>query len=158
MRVLNNTRSKDHAEVRPYPRIEICDECKSELEYDESDIYMGEYGCMYVTCPVCQNHVLLEDNEHSVVVTEDNISFPIHFAHSSKETGAYDCCNKENVRKYVKRAIEYLRKHPDSAYWYTSTGNLCLFVQRHDGDDEYFVTVSNDYYDTFIPYTEYDYI
>ena len=93
-----NIEVKEEKYIEPYPRKLICDGCQSELEYDESDLVMGEYGCMYVDCPICGEHNMLVDNEKSITLTVDNIEFPVHFHHVSVETGAKERCNTEEIR------------------------------------------------------------
>lgn len=144
-------------DVKPYPRKLICENCKSELEYEESDLRMGEYGCMYIDCPVCKDSNMLEDNEHSIRLTVDNIKFPIHFRHTSEATGAKNVCTNEEIKKCIRQAVDYFREHEDKHEYYTSYGNLYINVHRYDGDEEYEVLVSNDFYETFIPFEPEDY-
>lgn len=143
---------------KPYPRIYICESCESELEYEESDLRMGEYGYMHLECPCCHHDNMIEDNENNITLTVDNIEFPIHFHHVSKETGAVDCCNNTSVKNYLQKAIKYFRKNKD-AYDYGCwiTGNFYIHVHRYEGDEQYTVTVSNDFYEIDIPFEEADY-
>ena len=152
-----NIEVKEEKYIEPYPRKLICEGCQSELEYDESDLVMGEYGCMYVDCPICGEHNMLVDNEKSITLTVDNIEFPVHFHHVSVETGAKERCNTEEIRHELRRAITYFRKHKDEYYWYTSHGDLFLIVFRYSGDEEYFVMVTKDFYETYIPFEDEDY-
>lgn len=147
--------------VKPYPRKLICENCQSELEYEESDMRMGAFGCMYLDCPLCGCDNMLEDNENSIILTVDNIEFPVHYFHTSKETCAVDCCNNEEIKKYIRTAIDYFREHKydeEPPYdWMTMTGNLYINVHRYSGDEEYAITISNDYYHMSIPFEEEDY-
>lgn len=145
-------------EYPPYPRKTVCENCGSELEYEESDLRMGEYGCMHLDCPLCGYNNMLEDNEHNITLTKDNIEFPVHFHHVSVETGSVDVCNTEGVRKHLKKAIEYFRNHKDEFdYGFWVTGNLYIHVHRYAGDELYDVTVSNDFYNMEIPFEDEDY-
>lgn len=159
MKIINSTRINNLAKAKPYPRRLICDYCDSELEYDESDLYMKEYGCMYVDCPVCGHSNMLVENEHSIILTKDNVVFPLHFHHISKDDGAVDNCNEETVRKYIDEFIRYLRNHHDEYFCggYVN-GNTYVIVERFDGDNDYEVTVSNDFYQTYIPFDNEDYL
>lgn len=143
--------------VEPYPRKLICEGCRSELEYDESDLIMGEYGCMFIDCPICGGHNMLEDNEHSITLTVDNIEFPVHFHHVSKESGAKDRASADEVRSEIKKAVDYFRENKEEYSYYTWCGNLCVAVYRYSGDEEYSVIVSSDFYNTEIPFEEEDY-
>lgn len=160
MKVLKNNFNKTslQTEVKTYPRKLICEECGSELEYEKSDIEMGVLGCMHLKCPLCGFYNMLEEHESNINLTEDNIEFPTHFFHTSKETGAVDICNNEEVKRYIKRGINYLRENKEEEYaWHSGSGNLFVYIHRFEGDDEYFVMVSKDYYETYIPLKPEDY-
>lgn len=141
----------------PYPREKICESCRSELEYEESDLRIGEFGCVYVDCPVCGEENMLVDNEHAITLTVDNIEFPIHFRHLNKTTGTAEVCNDEEIKKYLRRAVDYFRKNKNEYDWGGwITGDLYLQIHRYDGDEIYTVTVSNDFYVAEIPFEEED--
>lgn len=141
----------------PYPRTHICENCKSELEYDKSDLRMGFLGCMHLDCPVCGYGNMIDENEFSITLTQNNIEFPAHFWHTSKETGAVDCCNNEVIKENIRRGIEFFRNNKDEFYWYTEFGNLHIGICRFDGDKTYSIIVSNNYYSTEIPFETEDY-
>ena len=159
IRILKDNLNKEKMnKAIPYPRKVICDSCGSELEYDESDLYIGEYGCVLVKCPVCGESVILDGNEHEITLNMNNIEFPNHFYHLSTDTGAVDACNTERIRGYIKDGIEFLRQHPDEFYWNISTGNLCMYVHRYEGDGEYCIVLTKDYYEVSIPFEDKDYL
>lgn len=136
-----------------YPRKIICESCKSELEYEKSDLRIGEYGLLFLDCPCCKHNNVLD--EEGIILTKNNVQFPTHFHHTSVETGAKDTCDNENIKKHIHEAIDYLRRHKDEDWnwtWYTAYGNLYIRVDRFNGDECYYVTVSNDYYTTDIPF------
>lgn len=143
--------------TKPYPRELICEYCGSSLEYEATDLRVGFLGCAYLDCPLCGRENMIEDNENTITLTKDNVKFPAHFWHASTETGAVDCCNNKEVKEAIHRAIDYFRKNKNEYNWYTCYGNLYVNVNRYDGDESYEVTVSNDYYETSIPFEEEDY-
>ena len=83
MKVLENNYNQSHQdtyiESRPYPRKHICVQCRSKLEYDKQDLHIGALGSVYLTCPLCNYENMMEDHEHTMTLTKDNIEFPIHF-------------------------------------------------------------------------------
>lgn len=161
MKVLKNNFTVEETyieeNIKPYPRPHTCDDCGSELEYDESDLHMGFLGCMYLTCPLCNYENMIEDNENNITLTKDNVEFPVHFWHTSKETGAIDSCNNKEVKDAIHEAIDFLRNNKDEYYWFTAHGNLFVIVFKHSGDESYDVLVTNDYYETSIPFENVDY-
>ena len=149
--------NENEVEVEPYPRKLTCEKCGSELEYEKSDIRIGSLGCAYIDCPLCRYDNMLDDADAELTLTKNNVEFPTHFFHFSKETGAVDVCNNEEVKKYIHKAIEYFRKNKSEFNWYACTGNLFISVDRYDGDESYWVVVTNNYYDTHIPFEKEDY-
>jgi len=151
------TSTREIKRVNPYPRTCLCECCGSELEYDESDVKVGEYGCAYIFCPLCNSESMLYDSEKELVLTKNNIEFPAHFHHTSAENGAVDICNNKEVKERIHNAIEYFRNNKDEYYWMTACGNLYIGVHRLDGDENYEVLVTKDYYETYIPFEKVDY-
>lgn len=163
MKVLvDNYKKNDYVEMNmqidSYPREMTCECCNSELEYEESDIKIGAFGCAYVPCPLCgYDKNFIDNSEKELTLTARNVEFPTHFWHTSVETGAVDCCNNEEVKKAIRKAISYFRENKDAESWITSTGNLCVHVNRFEGDENYDVLVTKDYYETHIPFEAADY-
>lgn len=161
MKILKNnytqTKTNEEAKVKPYPRTLICEVCRSELEYVASDLRMGALGCVYVDCPCCGRDNMLEDNENSITLTVDNVEFPTHFWHTSKENGAVEACDNETVKHEIRRGIDFLRKHKTEFTWMTQYGNLHIDITRLSGDESYNIFISNDYYETDIPFEDIDY-
>lgn len=161
MKVLKDNYTKSTVEevkkVKLYPRRLVCEVCRSELEYKESDLRMGALGCMYLDCPCCGRDNMIEENENTITLTVDNIEFPTHFFHTSKEDGAVDCCNNNEVRNCIRRAIDYFRENKKEYAWQTEYGNLYIVVFRYDGDENYEVIVTNNFYTTYIPFEDIDY-
>lgn len=143
--------------VKPYPRKHICESCSSELEYDKEDLRVGALGAIYIDCPLCNKSNMIDDHEDAITLTRDNIEFPIHFWHTSEANGVVNLCTNEEIKKRINIAIDYLRKHEDEDNWYGECGNLHISVYRYDGDEDYYVVVTNDYYSTYIPFEEKDY-
>lgn len=159
MKILKNNFNKDlETNDVSYPRKLVCNMCDSELEYEESDMRMGVYGCMHIDCPLCGEDNLLEDNENNIELTKDNIEFPTHFHHVSTETGAAAICNNKNVKEYIHKAIDYFRKNKEEYnYGGWITGDFYINVHRYSDDKEYTVTVSNNFYEIEIPFEDEDY-
>lgn len=141
-----------------YPRKLVCEGCESELEYEESDIKNGAFGCAAVSCPCCGHNNYIDDFEHELKLTVDNVEFPTHFSYTSAETGAVDICNNEEIKKYIREAINFFRRNKDESDWGGHiTGNLFIRVRRWSGDEMYEIDVSNNFYSTEIPFEEADY-
>lgn len=135
----------------------VCEHCESELEYDNSDISIGTYGCAVVSCPLCGYKNYLDDGKYDINLTMHNVEFPTHFHYTSKETGAIDCLNNKEIKECICKAVEYFRRNKDENYWFTEFGNLYISVSRWEGDESYNVVVTGDYYETIISFEKEDY-
>ena len=157
MKILkDNYSTKEEIEVKKYPRIITCEHCYSELEYDDTDMHEGALGLMYIDCPLCNGETMIED-EDGVVLTKSNVEFPTHFYHTSVETGAVDCLKNGEIKEYINKGIDFFRANKEEFCWWTATGNLTLFVVKMDGEEEYWVFATGDYYETHIPFQSEDY-
>lgn len=152
-----NIDEKNARQIKPYPRKLTCEQCRSELEYDEADLRMGALGCMYLDCPCCGYDNMIDENEHSITLTVDNVEFPVHFFHTSESTGAVNHCNNEEIKNDIRKAVKYFRENKGGFAWFSEFGNLYIGVYRWDGDEQYQVIVSNDFYSTYIPFESQDY-
>ena len=163
MRVLKNNynneiRTVNKVEEVVFPRKLVCEECESELMYERDDIEIGEYGCAFVKCPCCGHNIYLDDGKFDIEITRDNVEYPTHFTHTSKENGAVDTCDNEHVREYIRKAIKYFRENKNEySYGGHITGNLYISVYRYSGDEVYDVYVSNDFHHTVILFEAEDY-
>lgn len=134
-----------------------CEHCTSELEFDNSDIEIGVYGCAFVECPLCRYKNYLDDGENDLELTMHNVEFPVHFYHTCKENGAVNNLDNKQIKECINKAIEYFRNNKDENYWFTAFGNMHIHVSRWEGDESYDVVVTGDYYHTLIPFEEEDY-
>ena len=162
MKVLvDNYKKNDYIEmnrrIESYPRKMVCECCNSELEYEESDIKIGAFGCAYIACPLCGSTNFIDNSEKELTLNRYNVEFPTHFWHTSVENGAVENCNNKEVKDAINRAIDYFRKNKDAENWFTACGNLHVNVTRFEGDENYDVVVTKDYYETYIPFEEADY-
>ena len=52
-----------------WPKRVICDECQAELEIEESDVFVGEFGCYLFKCPCCGREVAIDGIERDTPPT-----------------------------------------------------------------------------------------
>ena len=120
----------------------ICEECDSVFEYDDYDIFANEEGIEFVTCPCCSHSCIVY-----TPITKDNIEFPKSFYQFGVRDGAVDIDN-EKITSQIKEIIVWLKRHPEEPYRYMASGNTFLCVFNHE--DEYYVMVAKNYFDTSI--------
>lgn len=123
-----------------------CEHCDSYLLVDEDDLTVGEYGLFKFTCPCCGKESYIDK---SADLNENNITFPIHF---SDPKGAVKLSN-EDITKYVREVVKYLKDNPSEGYCYQATGDTMVFGFRDcsEYDNDYIdITVSRRNYNSGI--------
>ena len=66
MKVINQ-KVKDAQSM--WPKRVFCDECDAELEIEESDVFVGEFGCHLFKCPCCGREVAIDGIERDTPPT-----------------------------------------------------------------------------------------
>ena len=132
---------KENEQVVPstFPFRTKCEYCNTELEIDESDVYIGSYGFYDYVCPCCK---MKNELDEGIDLTKDNLQFPIHY-YSFKDGKNI---SGVEINKWVKQCIEYLENHKDEYIYYIGTRNTKVFVQKVEGDNTYSITVCKGYY------------
>ena len=139
-----------------YPLKINCSECDSELEIAEEDTHIGWLGARFITCPCCGKEAMVDELD-GITLTKGNLEFPVHFNRTTKGLRNVVEINSDEIIKEIQKAIAYFRVNKDEYYWYTSHGDLFLIVFRYSGDEEYFVMVTKDFYETYVPFEIEDY-
>lgn len=139
-----------------YPLKINCSECDSELEITEEDTHIGWMGARFINCPCCGNEAMIDELD-GITLTTENLEFPVHFIRTTKGLRHVIEVSSDDIIKEIKKGITYFREHKDEYYWYTSRGDLFLIIFRYSGDEEYFVMVTKDFYETYIPFEKEDY-
>ena len=137
MKIIQNNYEKEEISERY-----ICEECNSVFEYNDYDISMDADGVESITCPCCNHKCII-----SVPVAEKNIEFPKSFYHFGEIKGAVKIDNNE-ITSWIKESIVWLKRHPEKPYRYVGSGDTFLCVFNHE--DEYYIMVAKNYFDTSI--------
>lgn len=134
--------------VESPPNVVSCPKCKAKLEYEATDVDIGEYGIAYIKCLSCSQDIYLENSPHSIILTPENIEFPRHFC--SISPGA-NVLTDGTINKLVKDCIDVLKKSSADIgeYAFICLGDTFVFAVKYD--DEYMINVARDYYMSSIP-------
>lgn len=127
-----------------FPKRIRCEKCNAELEYDKSDMFIGEYGLGYITCPCCKE---------IIPVTQERIKpiiFPDTFVHTDK-SNAKDIDDK-TIADAVEEIIEKMWGYKPGEWATFATGNC--FVLGYKTEDDINIVVTKDYYSDFIDLNE----
>lgn len=160
IKVIQNNFNKNNlnkkVEVKPEVVHTICNHCDSELEVSKEDVHIGWLGAAFVKCPCCGQETMVDELE-GITLTRDNISYPVHFNRTNKDLRNVIEVQKDEVIKEIQRGIDYFRTNKGESYWYSSHGDLFVIIFRYEGDEEYSILVTRDFYETDIPFEEVDY-
>lgn len=155
--IKNNYKSHPNEEPIKNNKIRIhCSECDSELEITEEDTHIGWLGARYITCPCCGEESIVEEID-GITLTKDNIEFPKHFMRTNKEMRRVKEIEPPAIEKEIKKGIDYFRKNKDEWVWFKTYGDLFVVIFRNSEDEDYYITVTKDFYETYIPFEREDY-
>lgn len=122
-----------------------CPHCKSILRISEEDFSEGEYGACYILCPCC--HKKIEDDKFPYFdVTRYTVSFPKSY-HSFKDGVDIE---DEEINKMVDECIRVFEEYPEETFRYHAVGNTFVAVFNHVEEDDYYVVVTKNYFDTYV--------
>lgn len=141
MRIIEDNYKYDLA--KDYEIEYICESCNSVFQYNDDDIEIDEYEDEYVKCPCCGHKCLVDEK-----VTEKNIEFPKSFYEfGGTNIKSVDISDNE-ITTRIKECIKWLKENPNEPFRYTGYGNMFLCVFNHQ--DEYYIMVAKNYFETSI--------
>lgn len=127
-----------------FPKRIRCEKCNAELEYDRADMFIGEYGLGYITCPCCNEIIPITQERIKPII------FPDTFAHTDK-SNAKDIDDK-TIADYVEEIGQKLLGYAPGESAMCATGNC--FVFGYKTEDDINIVVTKDYYSDFIDLNE----
>lgn len=123
----------------------ICDECQTELEFEESDTYIGGYGGRELICPECGQKIYIDELE-GIDLDENNIEFPVHFIHTSDRAINI---NDDEIQKWVRECLNGAKDAPDGGFSIIASGDTVVIALKFT--DVYDIYVAKKYYECSIP-------
>lgn len=151
MKILKNNVKKIEETMEEKPVKIFCSECDSELEITEEDTHIGWMGARFVTCPCCGEESIVDEFK-GITLTKDNIEFPVHFNRVTKGMRHVVETNSDEIIEDIQNGIEYFRKNKTESYWSTSCKDMFLIIFHFQVENGYFIVVTKDFYETFIPF------
>ena len=136
MKIIQNNNIQEDVIEEEY----ICEECNSVFVYDDYDIKFNDLkGEEYVICPCCGHKCIT-----FTPVTENNIEFPKNFY----QFGNGAKINDGEITSRIKEIINWFKYNPEESYRYEARGDTFICVFNHD--DEYYIMVAKNYFETSI--------
>lgn len=129
-----------------WPKRVFCDECYAELEVEESDVFVGEFGCHLFKCPCCGREVAIDGIERDMKPT-----FKQTFSHifSGKSNNVVHIEDVE-IQRMIDKCVNILISDDVEAGEHTMEvrGDTAVYAFKYEDCIE--IIVTQDYYnDTF---------
>jgi len=107
----------------------------------------GAYGCMYITCPECNEEILLDD-EPPKTLTIDNIQWPKHFEMPEESDAKME---DATIQKWVRDCLKYLESevYGNGDSMCLACGDSMVWVKKFE--NEYAIYVTRSYASSSIP-------
>lgn len=131
----------------------FCEKCHKEFNYKEDMLVgYGVYGLGFTICPYCKEITYLPFE--MIRLNKNNVRFPIHYNRISRDEPGVKKISNEEIDEMVKECIDFLRNNKNEDYCVKRIGDVLINVNKIEQDQEYFVSVSKEHYDTIIPYNK----
>ena len=137
MRVIksNNTEPK-------WPKRVFCDACYAELEIEESDVFVGEFGCHLFKCPCCGREVAIDGIERDTPPTFKQTFWHTYVDKSNNTVHIED----DEVQRMIDKCVSNLISDDVEAGEFSvqGTGDTVVYAFKYEDCIE--ILVTQDYY------------
>ena len=123
-----------------WPKRVFCDECQAELEVEESDVFVGEFGCHLFKCPCCGREVAIDGIERDTPPTFKQTFF--HYSTAKGGTVQSKHISDNEVQKMIDGCVHRLISEDAKAGEYTmeATGDTAVYAFKYEDCMDIIVT------------------
>ena len=125
-----------------WPKRVFCDECQAELEIEESDVFVGEFGCYLSECPCCGHKVAIDDIERD---TPPKFKQTFLHTHVDKSNGTKHIEDDE-IQQMINHCVSNLVSDDVEAGEFSMQGYGDTVVYAFKYEDCIEILVTQDYY------------
>ena len=127
-----------------WPKRVFCDECQAELEVEESDVFVGEFGCYMFKCPCCNKTTSIDGFERDTPPTFRKTFF--HYSTTKESTVPFKHIPDNEVQKMIDGCVHRLISEDVKAGEYTmeATGDTAVYAFKYEDCIE--IIITQDYY------------
>ena len=128
-----------------WPKRVMCDNCEAELEIEESDVFVGEFGCYMFKCPCCGREVAINGIERDTPPTFRKTFF--HYSATKESTVPFKHIPDNEVQKMIDGCVHRLISEDVKAGEYTveAMGDTAVYAFKYE--DCMDIIVTQDYYE-----------
>ena len=126
-----------------WPKRVFCDECYAELEVEESDVFVGEFGCHLFECPCCGRKVAIDGIERDTPPTFKQTFSHTHVDKSNDTKHIED----DEVQKMINSCVSDLISDEVQAGEFSmrACGDTDVYAFKYEDCIE--ILVTQDYYE-----------
>ncbi len=127
-----------------WPKRVFCDECYAELEIEESDVFVGEFGCHLFKCPCCGREVAIDGIERDTPPTFRKTFF--HYSATKEGTVPFKHISDNEVQEMIDKCVHRLVSEDVEVGEYTmeAIGDTAVYAFKYEDCIE--IIVTQDYY------------
>ena len=126
-----------------WPKRVFCDECQAELEIEESDVFVGEFGCYLFKCPCCGREVAIDGIERD---TPPKFKQTFWHTHDDKSNDTRHIKDDE-VQRMINHCVNNLISDDVEAGEFSKQGYGDTVVYAFKYEDSIEILVTQDYYE-----------
>ena len=126
-----------------WPKRVFCDECYAELEVEESDAFVGEFGCYLFKCPCCGHEVAIDGIERDTKPTFKQTFWHTHVGKSNNTVHIED----DEVQRMIDKCVSNLISDDVEAGEFSMQGYGDTVVYAFKYEDCIEILVTQDYYE-----------
>lgn len=127
-----------------WPKRVFCDACYAELEVEESDVFVGEFGCHLFECPCCGRKVAIDGIERDTPPTFRKTFF--HYSVTKEGTVPFKHIPDNEVQEMIDKCVHRLVSEDVEVGEYTmeAIGDTAVYAFKYEDCIE--IIVTQDYY------------
>ena len=126
-----------------WPKRVFCDECQAELEIEESDVFVGEFGCYLFKCPCCGREVAIDGIERDTPPTFKQTFWHTYVGKSNNTVHIED----DEVQQMINHCVSKLISDDVEAGEFSMQGTGDTVVYAFKYEDCIEILVTQDYYE-----------
>lgn len=134
-----------------WPKRVFCDECYAELEIEENDVFVGEFGCHLFKCPCCGREVAIDGIERDTPPTFKQTFWHTHVSKSNNTVHIED----DEVQRMIDKCVSNLISDDVEAGEFSvqGTGDTVVYAFKYEDCIE--ILVTQDYYEDTLSEDDY---
>ena len=126
-----------------WPKRVMCENCQAELEIEEYDVFVGEFGCYMFKCPCCGREVAIDGIERDTPPTFKQTFWHTYDDKSNDTKHIED----DEIQRMINHCVNNLISDDVEAGEFSMQGTGDTVVYAFKYEDCIEILVTQDYYE-----------